>query len=369
MGFDVQVAHSVEEIGQEAWDRLAGDRPFASYRWYRFGERVLADNLPIYVILSQSGEAVARATFWLRWNEPLPISSLWLRQWLEAAFRRWPLLICQVPMADVSGLILPDPPLRDEALATIGRVALDLLKQHRASFVAFVYLEEAETRWPGWPAPFVAADLPEPGTQLSIVWRDFDSYLRDLSKKSRRQYRSNCQHAEEMGIRLRRHSFDRPLDGHTLDQALVLIRSVEDFYQSPHFPWARAAHEHAGMVDAIWLSAEIEGKLVGCSLMIGDRGAWRWLLLGRDYAVEYAYFQLAYETVRCAIEQGGRVLWGGTGSYETKRRLGFRVTGDNYAVFAARGALLQSLGRWLAHREERRGGGLGERGASEAGQG
>ena len=46
MEFDVQIVHSVEEIGQEAWDHLAGDRPFASYRWYRFGERVLADNVP-----------------------------------------------------------------------------------------------------------------------------------------------------------------------------------------------------------------------------------------------------------------------------------------------------------------------------------
>ena len=31
-GFEVQIAHSVEEIGQAAWDHPGGGRPFASYR-------------------------------------------------------------------------------------------------------------------------------------------------------------------------------------------------------------------------------------------------------------------------------------------------------------------------------------------------
>ena len=354
MEFDVQITHSVEEVGQEAWDHLAGDRPFASYRWYRFGEAVLADNLPIYIILSQGREPVARATFWLRRNEPVPMPAGWVRGLMERLLRRWPLLICQSPLADVPGLVLPDPPLRDEALAVIGQHVLEQARRHGASFVAFVYLEETEAHWPGWPVAFASAELPEPGTRLALTWPDFESYLAALSKKSRRQYRANCQKSSELGIEVKRHLLHTPLDGRTLDVALALIRKVEAYYEAPPFPWARATHEHAGMVDAVWLSAEIEGRLVGCSLMIGDRGAWRWLLLGRDYGVEYAYFQLAYETVRCAIEQGGCVLWGGTGSYETKRRLGFAVTGDNYAVFAGRGALLQRAGRWLAQREESR---------------
>ncbi len=354
LDFEVQIAHRVDEVGQGVWDRLAGDRPFASYRWYRFGETVLADNLPIYIILSRGHEPVARATFWLRRNEPVPMPAGVLRGLIEWVLNRWPLLICQVPLADVPGLVLPDPPLRDEALALLGQLALEQARYHGASFVVFVYLEEAEANWPGWPAAFASAELPEPGTRLAIACPDFESYLAALSKKSRRQYRTNCQKSLELGIKVNRHFLHAPLGGEVLDEALTLIRNVEGYYQAPPFPWARAVHEHAWMVDAIWLTAELEGKLVGCSLMIGDRGAWRWLLLGRDYGVEYAYFQLAYETVRCAIEQKGRLLWGGTGSYETKRRLNFQVTGDNYAVFAAPSPFLQKLGRWLARKEENR---------------
>lgn len=354
VNFEVQIAHRVEEVGRDAWDRLAGDRPFASYRWYRFGERVLADNLPIYIILSLDHEPVARATFWLRRNEPVPMPAGVIRGLMERLLNRWPLLICQAPLADVPGLVLPDPPLRDAALALLGRHALEQAGRYGASFVVFVYLEEAETRWPGWPAAFAAVELPEPGTRLTITWPDFESYLAGLSKKSRRQYRTNCQKSLELGIEVKRHFLHAPLEGEVLDAALTLIRNVESHYAVPPFPWARAVHEYAYMVDAVWLTAELGGRLVGCSLMIGDRGAWRWLLLGRDYGVEYAYFQLAYETVRSVIEQGGRLLWGGTGSYETKRRLNFQVTGDNYAVFAARSPLWQKLGRWLAHREESR---------------
>jgi predicted N-acyltransferase len=41
MTFELQVAHSVEEIGRAAWDTLAAGRPSANYRWYAFGEQVL----------------------------------------------------------------------------------------------------------------------------------------------------------------------------------------------------------------------------------------------------------------------------------------------------------------------------------------
>ena len=102
------------------------------------------------------------------------------------------------------------------------------------------------------------------------------------------------------------------------------------------------------MVDAVWLKAELGERLVGCGLLLGDGGHWMMTLLGLDYAVRYAYFQLVYTAIRCAIERGARVLWGGTGAYELKGRLGFEVRPEHYAVFAASGRGLQVLGRWLA---------------------
>lgn len=343
MDFELQVAHSVQEIGQEAWDRLGGGQPFASYRWYRFGETVLAGDTPVYIVLSQGREAVARATFWITKWEPLPISWRPVRHVLQALIRRRPLLMCRSPLANVVGLVLPDPPLRDAALGAIGQAALEIARQNGASFVIFPHLERHETGWDGWPVGYVPAAVPGPGTRLVIAWPDFESYLKHLRKSVRKDYRRHRNRAADQGVMVTSH---QKVTG--IDEAMALIRNVEQHHDSSPNPWARLMLENASMVDAIWLTAEIENRLVGCGLLLGE-GDIRFLaLLGLDYSVRYAYFQLVYAAIRCVIEEGVQVLRGGGGAYEIKQRLGFQPEGNNNVVFAGRGALLQRFGRWVA---------------------
>lgn len=350
MSLDVRIAHSVEEIGQEAWDCLAGGRPFSSYRWYRFGETVLADNKPMYVVLSQHGEPIARATFWLRRQEALPLSSKGIRQALNALIRWRPLLVCQTPVAYAPGTILPETGLRDAALEAIAQVAQSQAREQRASFFYWSYLEERDARCTGWPEDFIRLQMSEPLTWLAISWPDFESYLRKLPKSVRGDYRQRCRHAAEQGITITECPLSErtPLNTDTLDNAERLIGNVEVHHRSAHNPWARATLEHAGMVDAVWLKAEIGNRLVGCGLLLGDGDHWMMTLLGLDYTVRYTYFQVLYATIQCAIERGARVLWGGTGAYTLKEELGFQVQPRHYAVFAAGGRWFQSLGRRLA---------------------
>ena len=347
MGLEVQIAHRVDEIGPEAWDALGGGRPFASYRWYRYGEAVLSDDVPIYVVVWQGRTPVARATFWLRKNEPVPVSSRWVRGLVGAIMRRWPLLIGQAPLADAAGLILPDPPLRDEALAAIGHAALDQARRYRASFALCTYLGPEAARLPGWPAAFVGAELPEPGTCLSISWPDFDGYVASLPKSARKDYRRHGNRAADLGIEVAA----RPAV-ENVERALALFRAVERQHGSAPDPWARAALENAHMVDASWLAAEVEGEIVGSGLLLRDGEVGQLKYLGLDYQVPYAYFQLVYAAIRAAIEGGIRLLVGGAGAYEIKRRLGFELVDTNYVVFAGRGALLGGLGRRLVRAEE-----------------
>src|SRR5512138_3273356 len=97
MEFDVQIAHSVIEIGEDPWNSLGAGRPFTSYRWYRYCEAVLSDCIPIYILLSQAGQTVARATFWVKRQELLPISSRIARFFIETLIRHWPLMTCEIP--------------------------------------------------------------------------------------------------------------------------------------------------------------------------------------------------------------------------------------------------------------------------------
>jgi predicted N-acyltransferase len=340
--FEIQLAHSVEEVGQEGWDRLSGRRPFASYRWYRFGERVLRDETPSYLILSLGGEPVARATFWLQREEPIAMPGTILQRALQVAWRRWPLLLCRSPLSSTSGLILPDDPqLRPAALQTITRFAQDQAQRQRVSFVVFDYLEQHETQGPAWPEAFMPATIPNPGTRLTITWPDFETYLAQLSRKRRKHYRQHCRRAAEMGveIKLQRAATD-------VETALGLVRNVAGHHGQPLASWTGRLLENAGMVDGAWLAAEVEGRLVGCELLLGDQGTWFVTALGRDYAFEHVYFLLGYADIRFAIEQGVQVLRWGSCAHDVKRRLGFQPESNHHLSFAASNRGL----RWMAQK-------------------
>jgi predicted N-acyltransferase len=343
MTLDVQFLSSVDEVGQAAWDSLAGEQPFASYRWYRYGEAVLANDRPIYVILSSGERPIARATFWLTRHETLPIPSATLRLLVGTLLRRFPLLACRSPLSSAPGLILPEPPLRDIALETLVECGRDLLHRHRASFLLFDYLERNALDWPGWPARFVKVPDMSPGTELVIRWADFESYLGQMSKKHRYNIRRNFRLMQEEGIAIER--YPKALD---LDTAMALHHNVNARYKSATDHWMRSALQHADMVDSVWLAAEREGQILGCEQMLGDRGAWFVTGLGLDYGVKNVYFVLGYEDIRYAIEAGAKVLRWGTETYNVKRRLGFELEANGNLIFASRWAPLREAGRWVA---------------------
>jgi predicted N-acyltransferase len=351
--FEIQVANSVEEIGAETWDCLSGGRPFASYRWYRYGEAVLDDDTPIYIVLSQQGEPAARSTLWLRRKEQFPIASKIIRRSLEVLLQYWPLLVCQAPLADTPGLILPqDQSLHSKALRTIAQVAKNQAQQYRCSLLVFDYLEEQEAKRNKWPRDFMPITVSDPGTHLPIVWPDFDSYLEHLAKSVRKDYRRHCNRATDLGIKVKSKRITQPLDEAILNQAIVLIRNVEKNHNMPPNPWARAMLENAHMVDAYWLTAEKEDVLVGCGLLLGDENAVEMKLLGLDYQVKYAYFQIIYAALRLAVSRGIHALQGGSGAYEMKQRLGFQLRTNNHVVLTGRGPLFEQYFRWLANKTD-----------------
>jgi predicted N-acyltransferase len=343
-GFDVEIAHSIKDIGRDAWDHLSQDRPFASYRWYRFGETVLADNVPFYIILSHHGEPVARGTFWLRSREQLSISSMVVRYLIETLLRHRPLLVCRAPLVDSSGLILPEEQaLREAALKIVSRVAQEQAQQFWASFLLFDYLGEEETQYAGWPETFLPTTISDPGTYMAIAWRDFDSYLRHLSRKGRKHYRQHCRQAAELGIEVTLQP-----EVTDMDRTIRLTRNVEKKHRSAPYPWTEGLLENADMVDATWITARIGGRLVGSELVMNDAGVYCVKALGLDYSVPFVYFMLGYADIRYAIEQGARILRWGSGASDAKRRLGFQFEDNNYVVFSGSGPLFQRIGRWTA---------------------
>ncbi len=334
---DIHTAHSIAELGQATWDALRC--PFGSYRWHQYGEAVLKDSTPLYVLLSHRGEPVARASFWLTRDEPLPLPPNMARTVVEAALRRWPLLLCRAPMASAPSLVLPeDKSLREASLKTLAEVAQAYSHQHGVSFLIFDYLKPSEIQMPG----FGSMDMPEPGTALSITWANFDDYVKQLGKSARKDYHRHCNRASDLDIHISTHK-----QVNRLDEAVMLIQNVERHHQTPLNPRTRAALENAHMVDVTWITAEFDGRLVGCGALLGDGDTRALALLGMDYDVQYVYFQLMYAAIRSAIESGVRVLWGGTAAYEFKERLGFQRMNNTQIMFSASNRLVGRALRYL----------------------
>ncbi|GAP15069.1 uncharacterized protein conserved in bacteria [Longilinea arvoryzae] len=339
---DVRIVTSIAEVDRGEWDRLSADRPFASYNWYQFGESVLAPAPRWYVLVYDAGELIARATFWLSRQEQLPLSSAAERLTASLFFRFRPLLLCRSPLADWSGLILPQDSRRAEALRLISMAIVELAAKQRVSFTAFDYLDlpAMHEDWQG--LSFLRVDIDDPGTCLTFGQSNFAEYLHGLPKSAYKDYRRHRNQAAARRIEVTVQ--DRVSD---LEEALALVRAVEKRHQSMPKPWARALLEQASGGNTAWLSARQDGRLVGCGLILNDNRVHLATLLGLDYRVEYVYFQLMYAAIENAIAHQARALRGGSGAYPFKEHLGFTLEDNNHLTFSSQGPILQRLGLML----------------------
>jgi predicted N-acyltransferase len=327
--FDVQVANSLAAIDADAWDYLSGDRVFQSYRWYRFGERIMSDSIPCYIFVVWQGKMIARATFWVVRNEPIPIDWAPARHAAVAIFRRWPLFICRSPVANTPGLILPPAPLRGPALAALVGAATREAKKYGASFLLFDFLTKEQASSQDWPKPFSSYSFSDPGTRMEIEWSSFDQYLASLSPKARKHYRQRNREAERLGIKISRHD-----SVENVEEALPLIEDVERRHHSTPNPWTRPMLENLHLVGGAWLTARLDGRIVGCELILEDNRVLMVTSLGLASRTSHVYHLLGYADIRYAIEKGAHMLRWGSGSYDTKRRLGFRLEDNQQVVFS-----------------------------------
>jgi len=338
---DIHIAHHIQDISPETWQRYDSGQPFCSHAWYRFVERVLPCYRPLYLLADCDGQPAGRATFWVVHDEPLPVPppARWV---LDGLIRRWPLLVCRSPIADAGGISLAPGAPAAATLQALFTTAGRCLTQQRGSFLIFDFVPEALLDL-SWPSQLARARVSDPGTLLELQDDNFEDYLKHLTRPAYKDYRRHRNQAERLGIQVV--ACRQP---ESIAEALPLIRGVERRHGSAPKPWAPDLLAAAGQADATWLEARIGPRLVGCGLLLRDGPTQMMTLLGLDDTVEYVYFQLVYAAIRCACEHNVRWLRGGSGAYELKKRLGFRLENDNFIFFSGRGGLLQTVGRWLS---------------------
>ncbi len=334
--YDLRIAHRVDEIGQPAWDALGAGRPFASYDWYRFGETVMTDSPPTYLVLSVEEKPAARATLYRVPDEPLPLPPL-VRAPVRSLLRRNPPLICRSPLANWSGLLLPeDASLRAAAQTALLDAARKQLEEQKASFLLFDFLDESQRA--DWPVDFTLTEISDAGTRLEVKWKSFDDYLAGTDKRGRQHYKRVQRQAEKLGLELSRHPSVA-----NVEEALALIRRVERKFRAAPNPWMRNLLEAAPMIRGVWQEVRQRGRLVGCGLLLEDNGVMLATALGLAEDVSYAYFLLIYSCLQEAVARQVKALRLGSGAYDVKRRLGFALENNNHTAIRARTSFLHRL--------------------------
>jgi hypothetical protein len=324
---DIKTVSRIQEIDAPTWDQLSAGHPFQSHRWYAFGERVMADCSPIYLLAYEGDTLIGRACLWLVRNEPLPLKLPgFLSTLVSTAMNRWPLLICRSPLASTSGLMLAEGPQRQTVRSALAQAARDVGRQIGSSILLFDFLNIADLQ--DWPPGFVTTKLPSPGTVMENRWTSMEDYLAHGNKHDRQHYKRSLRKAQSLGIELTRRK-----NVPDVDAALQLIRNVEKRYTSPPNPWIRSLLENIELVNGTWLEAHIGKRLIGCGLILEDNFAQMTTALGLEEDIAYAYFLLVYASLEEAFEMRVRLLRWGTGAYEIKERLGFRLVEDNFVTF------------------------------------
>ena len=338
MNINIRTVSSIHEIDPNTWDQLSAGRPFQSHRWYAFGEQVMEDCPPTYLLVYAKDELIARASFWLVRNEPLPDLPPVLRNLAMGLLKRWPLFICRSPLANATGLLIPEGPERTKILSALAQASITEASSKRASFVVFDYLSEEETHH--WPAGFSPVSVSDPGTVMQNRWNNLDAFLADGNKKDRQHYKRTLREAEKLGIRL-----DEYKQVPDVEAALSLIRNVDKQYRNAPNPWMRGLLENLSLVDGTWFEARVEERLVGGGLILEDNAAQMTTALGLAEDVPYVYFMLIYASLALAFEKKVRLLRWGSGAYEMKQRLGFSKTNDNFVMVSGTNPVAHALAK------------------------
>jgi hypothetical protein len=333
---------SIAEIAPEIWDQIASGRGFQSHQWYTFGERVMKDSPPTYLIAWEGKTPIAAAALFKVRNEPLPLPKV-AREFMASVLKYKPLLVCRSPMADTSALLLPGEPKRDEALTALATAAQEEFKKQRCSFLIFDYLLTEQLRYKSWPPGYEPITVSEPGTYMTIIWDSFEAYLEAGNKKDRQHYKRTLKETSDNGIELQRHRTVPDVDA-----ALKLIENVSIWHGSTPNPWTRGLLENFSLIDGTWLELRKEGKLVGCGAVLRDNKFQLTSSLGLEDDVPGGYFLLLYAALQEAFEHKVRLVRLGSGAYDVKRRLGFHLEDTNHAMISMAGLLSRAAKRAAA---------------------
>lgn len=316
---ELRFADSIEEIGRDAWNALAGtDNPFMRYEFLHALEATGCTTeqtgwRPCHAVLRErpgDGDGAARAVMPLylktnSWGEYV-FDWSWADAWRRHGVSYYPKLVTSAPFTPSTGRrIFADPSLDEETAVrrlrdgVVGRAAaLGASSWH----VLFPTRTEHEA---------LAALDAQPRAAVQFHWRnpgyrDFDDFLAALSSRKRKAVRRERRRARDEGVRFRRTEgadiTERQWrEFYLFYQATYMVRGMRG-YLGPDFFRAVAGT----MPEQLFMvNAERDGEDIAAALFFKNRET----LFGRYWGCAgdfpFVHFETCYyQGQEYAIEQG-----------------------------------------------------------------
>lgn len=334
-----EVIQGIANVDHDLWNKLTEGHPFASTVWCKYSE-VYEQRQAYYMIAYDDDKPVGGAIFRIRYEEVLPTTYRLLDKLINWYLKRRPIITCRSPFrTSYKGFFLPeDVELRQKVLAELLKIAYQLAKKYKASFILADYLNEEELNY-DW-GDFIKLDnFAKEGNILNVRWQNYEEYLRyirSMSKRRKRNILANTRKAEGSGISVEfgHEIVSRP------DYMRLQKANTENYgltFQHAHADRFLTTVESAlPDENKIWVTAYHNGKVVGCELLIFDtiNRVCKPIFYGRDYDIPLVYVYMAYEDVRHSIETlKATVVNYDSDANEFKRRIGFEADYRNKLVF------------------------------------
>lgn len=169
-----------------------------------------------------------------------------------------------------------------------------------------------------------------PLAEMRLVWGSFADYVAAMRKHYRYDLREKMQRKEKAAIRTV--VTNQPDALELVEAYAALYRNVLE--RSEEYPrevigvaYHRAMRRHLGE-RSYWLQYFQDGRLCAFAHLIVQGEALHIQYLGMDYQVSRQaalYFNIIYDSIRLAFEQGLRVVKGGVTTYSVKSAIGFSI--------------------------------------------
>jgi predicted N-acyltransferase len=334
----VDVRRSIFAFGIDEWDRLVPrDEPQLRFEFLKAVESSRMGQNPTYIAVRQDEQIIGIAVAYETDIDLLTLASPGLNHFAEA-IRRGPLKRFLIARAMSCGPVITNcrpnlflaPTLSPSLAQEVAELLVQGLDEVQGGDLRVLF-EYSTTAAQAFGTALERAGYAQgaslPGTQLEIVWPNFEAYTGAMRKFYRRAVKDDMIAGAELEIRIESDFSALAEEAHALYENVLAKASNVLERLTPEFFAALGHFEQARLVTAREKSS---GRLVGIELLLVGDTIVQDLYTGVDYTLNdkhNIYFNLVYPGIALACREGFKTVSTGQTSYAFKSRLGVKPYG------------------------------------------